>query len=156
MLLLLFIITIIIIIIILLLLLLLLLLIIIIIVIITIIIIIIKAIIIIILITIIIIIIKDLERVQRRFTKRLFGLGDLSYVERLAHLHLDTLVDRRNHADLVTAYKALHGLLGISKESIGLQLQTRVPTRSHGTDFVVHKAINNNVKKVVKYRVSSQ
>ena len=42
---------------------------------------------------------KDLEHVQRRFTKRLFGLGDMSYVERLAHLYLDTLVDRRNHAD---------------------------------------------------------
>ena len=98
---------------------------------------------------------NDLERVQRRFTKRLRGLGDMSYVERLTHLRLDTLLDRRNHVDLVTAYKAQHGLLGISKDSVGLQLQTRVPTRSHGTDFVVHKAINNNVKKVFTYRVSS-
>ena len=80
----------------------------------------------------------------------------MSYVERLAHLHLDTLVNRRNHVDLVTAYKALHGLLSISKDSNGLRLQVRVPTRSHGTNFVVHKAINNNVKKVFKYRVSSQ
>ena len=80
----------------------------------------------------------------------------MSYVERLTHLHLDTLLDRRNHADLVTAYKALHGLLGISNDSIGLQPQTRVPTRSHGTDFVEHKAINKNVKKVFKYRISSQ
>ena len=40
---------------------------------------------------------KDLERVQCRFTIRHFGLGDMSYVERLAHLHSDTLVDRRNH-----------------------------------------------------------
>ena len=78
---------------------------------------------------------KDLERVQRRFTKKLFGLGDMSYVKRLAHLHLNTLVYRCNHADLVIAYKALHGLLGISKDSIGLQLQARVPTRSHRTDF---------------------
>ena len=93
---------------------------------------------------------NNLERVQRRFTKRLRGLSDRSYVERLTHLHLITLLDRHNHADLVTAYKALHGLLGISKDSIGLQLQTKVPTRSHETDFVVHKAINNNDKKVFK------
>ena len=99
---------------------------------------------------------KDLERVQRRFTKRLFVLGDTSFVERLVHLHLNTLDDRRNHTDLVIAYKVLYGLLGISKDSIGLQLQARVPTRSHRTDFVVHKAINNNVKKVFKYRISSQ
>ena len=80
----------------------------------------------------------------------------MSYVERLAHLRLDTLVDRRNQADHLTAYKALHGFLGISKDFIGLQLQARIPRRSYGTDFVVHKAINNNVKKVVKYSVSSQ
>ena len=80
----------------------------------------------------------------------------MSYVERLAHLYLDTLVDRRNNADFVTANKALHGLFGIREDFIGLQLQARVPTYSHGTDFVVHKAINNNAKKVFKYRVSSQ
>ena len=51
---------------------------------------------------------------------------------------------------------ALQGLLGFSKDSIGLQLQARVPTRSHETDFIVHKAINDNVKKVFKNRVSSQ
>ena len=56
---------------------------------------------------------NDLERVQRRFTKRLRELGDMSYVDRLKHLYLDTLLDRRNHADLVTTYKALHELLGI-------------------------------------------
>ena len=99
---------------------------------------------------------KYFERVQRCFTKRLFRLGDMSYDERLEHLYLDTLVERRNHADIVTAYKVLHGLLGISKDSIGLQLQARVPTRSHGTDFVLHKAINKNVKKVFKYHVSSR
>ena len=78
-----------------------------------------------------------------------------NYVERLAHLHLDTPVNRHNHADLVTAYNALHGLLNISKDFIGLQLQAWVPTRSYGSDFV-HQALNNNVKKVFKYRVSSQ
>ena len=46
---------------------------------------------------------------------------------------------------------ALHGLLGISVDSTGLQLQARVPTRRHGTDLFVRKAINNSVMKVFKY-----
>jgi hypothetical protein len=49
------------------------------------------------------------ERVQRRFTKRLLGMRELSYADRLRHLQLPTLSQRRMYLDLVCAYKILHG-----------------------------------------------
>ena len=45
---------------------------------------------------------KDLERVKRYFTKGSLGWVVLSYDERLAHLNLDTLVDRRNRVDFIS------------------------------------------------------
>ena len=45
---------------------------------------------------------QDIERVQRRFTKRLHGMRPLPYEERLAHLHLESLTERRCRADLLT------------------------------------------------------
>ena len=53
------------------------------------------------------------ERVQRRFTKRLPGLGKLSYAERLNRLNLSSLELRRLHNDLIWCYKILFGLVDI-------------------------------------------
>ena len=50
-----------------------------------------------------------MESVQRKFTKRIPGLRNLEYEERLTTLHLDTLECRRLHNDLVMCYKMLHG-----------------------------------------------
>ena len=71
---------------------------------------------------------QDIDRVQRRFTKRLRGLPLLSY-NRSAYLHLDKLEDRRRRADLITLFKVLHALLAIDATSIDVQLFT-APTRS--------------------------
>jgi len=48
--------------------------------------------------------IDALERVQRRFTKRLQGINLLSYCDRLTKLELNTLELRRLHNDLVMCY----------------------------------------------------
>jgi len=45
------------------------------------------------------------EKVQRRFTKRLRGLRNLSYCDRLTKLGLCTLELRRLHLDLLTVTK---------------------------------------------------
>ena len=42
-----------------------------------------------------------IEKVQRRFTKRLFGLKDLTYKERLVRLNLPSLELRRLYLDLI-------------------------------------------------------
>ena len=99
---------------------------------------------------------KDLERVQRRFTRRLRGLRDMPYDKRLEHLQLISLKDRRLHADLAMAFKALRNVLGVSANTIGLQLQSNAPTRSNGINLVVHKAVNETVAKVFKYRIAKQ
>ena len=60
--------------------------------------------------------VHKLERVQRRATKRVPGLADLSYEERLRALKLPTLVYRRLRYDMITTYKYVHG--HISSKSI--------------------------------------
>ena len=48
---------------------------------------------------------------QRRFTKRIPGLGGLSYPQRLCLLKLPSLELRRLHFDLIMVYKIIHGLV---------------------------------------------
>jgi hypothetical protein len=58
--------------------------------------------------------IKDIsliESVQRKFTKRLSGMNDLSYPLRLTKLKLETLEVRRLKTDLITMFKMLHNII---------------------------------------------
>jgi len=58
--------------------------------------------------------IKQLEAVQKRFTKRLHGMQQLDYPSRLAELHIDSLELRRLHFDLIYTYKLLFGLIDLN------------------------------------------
>ena len=53
--------------------------------------------------------IDKLEHVLKYFTKRLKGMYNLSYGERLLNLGLDSLEVRRLSSDLVMYFKTLHG-----------------------------------------------
>jgi len=55
--------------------------------------------------------IELIEKVQRRFTKRLRGLRNLSYCDRLIKLGLCTLELRRLHLDLLYCSKIVFGLV---------------------------------------------
>ena len=55
-----------------------------------------------------------LESVQRRFTKRLPGMRDLTYHQRLVALGLESLEMRRLRADLVFLYKIVFGHVKIN------------------------------------------
>ena len=57
--------------------------------------------------------INKIESVQRRFTKRLSGLHNLSYSCRLTRLNLDSLYCRRVRADLTMCYKIINNLVCI-------------------------------------------
>ena len=59
-----------------------------------------------------------LESVQRCFTKRLPGLSDIPYRDRLVRLGLDSLELRRIRPDLVDVYKILFGLVEIDPNSL--------------------------------------
>jgi len=52
-----------------------------------------------------------LENVQRRFTKRLRGMHNLSYNERLLKLNIERLEARRLRTDAITTYKIIFGLI---------------------------------------------
>ena len=55
-----------------------------------------------------------IEKVQRRFIKRLYGLKCLSYADRLTELGLYTLELRRLHLDLILCYKIVFGMVNDS------------------------------------------
>ena len=51
---------------------------------------------------------------SQSFTKRLPGLSNFSYVDRLQILGLQTLEHRRLLADLLMCYKIIHGLVALN------------------------------------------
>lgn len=65
------------------------------------------------------------ESVQRVFTKRIPGLRDIPYIQRVTLLGVQTLERRRLEQDLVTCYKILHGLIKGPPETFGLFLSNR-------------------------------
>jgi len=58
--------------------------------------------------------IELIEKVQRRFTKRLPGLKHMSYNERLHYLGLSNLELRRLHLDLIYCYKIVFGVVDLN------------------------------------------
>lgn len=54
--------------------------------------------------------IDAIENVQRRATKQIPGLKDMTYEQRLRHLNLPTLSFRRTRADMIEVYKLLHNI----------------------------------------------
>ena len=57
--------------------------------------------------------INKIERVQRKFTKRIPGFSNICYEERLNILCLTTLELRRLHFDLILVYKIINKLVDI-------------------------------------------
>ena len=62
--------------------------------------------------------INKIESVQRKFTKYLPGMFNLSYPDRLAHLQKESLEIRRIKADLVFLYKIVNGLVDLDFDDI--------------------------------------
>ena len=58
--------------------------------------------------------IAKLESVQRRFTKRLVGLRNMTYVDRINFLKLNSLEERGLRFDIIFTYKILFGLVIIN------------------------------------------
>ena len=79
--------------------------------------------------------IRRIESVQRFFTKRLRGLKDMTYVERLECLNADSLECRRMKTDLGMYHKILHGLVDIEPDSF-FQVRNGC-TRSNGLSLTL-------------------
>ena len=74
--------------------------------------------------------IETLEKVQRRFTRFLPCLRDLSYEDRLSHLDIESLYARRLRFDLQAVYKILHGAIDVDP-SLFFNLCDDSRTRGH-------------------------
>ena len=61
--------------------------------------------------------IDRIQNVQCRFTKRLLGLHDINYVDRLKSCNIELLELRRIHTDLIMLYKILNGLICVNIEN---------------------------------------
>jgi len=75
--------------------------------------------------------IETIERVQRRFTKKLPGLRKFSYAERLSRLRLHSLELRRLLTDLLWCYKILFGIVEMFAAEEFFVYSTCSQTRGH-------------------------
>jgi len=75
--------------------------------------------------------IEQVEKVQRRFTKRLFGMRCLLYDERLQKLGLLRLELCRLHLDLIFCYKIVFGLVSVNFNDF-FEYSSTTTTRGHG------------------------
>ena len=97
--------------------------------------------------------ITAIESVQRKFSKKILGLSNLSYNERLHQLHALSLTNRRTLTDLVTTYKYLHGLLDSSPSDVGLTLAS-ASTRGQSTRLFRRRPINCITANRLSYRAA--
>ena len=74
--------------------------------------------------------IDEIESVQRRFTKRLPGLQNLTYQERLKFLQLETLEFRRLKSDMILLYKIFFRQIDTDFSKF-IELHSYTSTRGH-------------------------
>jgi hypothetical protein len=81
--------------------------------------------------------ITSLENVQRRATKLIPGLKDMTYEKRLRKLKLPTLDYRRTRGDMIEAFKLTSGLYDTVLPSL-LEIQKDTRTRAHSKKLYQH------------------
>ena len=84
---------------------------------------------------------KRIEGVQRRATKLVSSITDLSYPQRLQLLGIPSLQYRRLRADMLQVYKIIHGIDRVEPSSF-FQLVDSSRTRGH--KFKISKQRGNN------------
>ena len=77
-----------------------------------------------------------IERVQRRATKSISTIRDLSYEERLKHLKLPSVHHRQLRGDMIELWKLLHEKYDIDISSLCSVSTNRVCTRGHSLKLV--------------------
>ena len=92
-----------------------------------------------------------LERVQRRWTKQIEGLQDMSYAERLMELDLYSVQGRFLRADLIEYWKIFHGKSTITPTDI-FQQPLRHGTRGHCFKVYVQRAVGNVRQRSFSHR----
>ena len=83
-----------------------------------------------------------MDKVQRRFSKRLSGLKNLTYKQRLVATNLDTLELRRLRTDLVVCYKIVFGLMKVDVNKF-FSFAPVSNTRGHRYKLFVEQSTRN-------------
>ena len=94
------------------------------------------------------------ESVQRRFTKYVQGLHNLSYEERLLQLNALSLINRRLLDDMVFLYKVIYGLFNSSAADLDLHVLHSRP-RGDGVRLVQKRAISRAATNLYSFRFPS-
>jgi len=81
--------------------------------------------------------INAIEKIQKKFTKRIPRLSHLAYPERLAAIGLEPLELRRLKTDLIMYYKILHDLIALPANVYFNQQQYFSQTRTGGNRLIV-------------------
>ena len=76
-----------------------------------------------------------LERVQRRATRLMSEISQLSYEERLQQCRLTTLETRRIRGDQIEVFKIMHGYEGLNKNMF-FRVKNDSITRGHSLSLV--------------------
>ena len=79
--------------------------------------------------------IDKLERVQRRATRLISEISQLSYEERLQQCRLTTLETRRTRGDQIEVFKIMHGYEGLNKDMF-FRIKNDSITRGHSLALV--------------------
>jgi len=90
--------------------------------------------------------INAIEKVQKRFTKRVYSLSHLSYSERLAVINLKPLELRRLKNDLAMYFKCLNNLVALPSVEYFSQQNHSFHTRSGGSRLVIPLCSANHFK----------
>jgi len=93
--------------------------------------------------------INEIEKVQRRATRMVPGLGQRNYEERLEICKLITLEQRRQRGDMILVYKMLNGFTHIDTENFFTFTSQRhdVMTRSAVNNLLVAERCHLDVRK---------
>jgi hypothetical protein len=94
--------------------------------------------------------IRRIESIQRSFTKKLRGLKELNYPDRLKTLNAESLETRRIKYDLSMYFKIIHGLVEIPRDALFKVRESR--TRSNGLTLWKNKFNYNFERYIFKNR----
>ena len=89
--------------------------------------------------------INILEQIQRRATKIVPEISNLSYEDRLKELKLFPLKDRRLRGDMISTYKMINGLMNVDREQL-VPMHGNPSTRSHNQQLK-GKVVKGNMRK---------
>ena len=98
--------------------------------------------------------IDTIERVQRSFTRRIPGLRNRSYTDRLSILSLDSLELRRIRADILELFKIVKGLNCLKFDDFFVYKTHRYALRGHNLQLELRNSTSATRRGSFAFRVA--